>query len=325
MTWEDYVSAKTALDIDDDNPPSLMMSGIAGDNGTRYLENQKGAEFPNDQTLFQAGIENSDFVWNRRHVRAHTGFSSGGHPALAGFSTIYCAGVMKEDYFFFHSGHYHPELPHALHFFSDFVNNTCHGLAGDARDRKIDQLCRITLKLYVQGSETETYKTTFAKLAQKDTALKPSTGARGMGSAPMTIGKPMAIPRSMPISMGTSAPILIAESSAMREEGSADSPGELFQETGINAYGRHQLKVRVEGAPPWIDDSARDKCALCKTTFGMLTRKHHCRRCGEIVCDKCSKHRKNVKYPAKDPDAKGAEKQPVRVCDLCNVKQDLLV
>lgn len=321
MTWDEYVSAKAALKIDDDNPPILVMAGVAGDNATRYLLDQKGSQFPNDQNLFQIkGIGNSDFVWTGEHVRAHTGFSSGGHPALAGFSTIHCAGVIKADYFFFHSGHYHPELPHALHFFSDFVNNTCQGLNGNARDRKVDELSQIALKLYVDGSETETYRTTFARLAARDAVPKPSTATRGLGSAPMSIG----IPRSMPISMGTSSPILIGESPSIRLERSADSPGQLAQETGIDAYGRHQLKVRIEGAPPWIHDTARTECALCKAKFGTFTWKHHCRRCGEIVCDDCSKHRKNVKHPARDPRAKEAEKQPVRVCNLCNAKQDLL-
>ncbi len=312
MNWDEYLQAKEALKIDDDNPPSLFMSGAMGDNGTRYLLNQKGAEFPNDENLFLAGICNSDFVWNGSRVRAHKGISTGGHPALAGFDTIYCAGRVKGNYFFFHSGHYHPKLPHALHFFSDFVTNTCSGMAGLARDQKVDQLCNIRLKLYRDDSETETYSTSIALLA----APKPSMSTASKGSASISIGK--SIPRSMPMSMsGSSMPepiITHFDESAVT----------LQEETGINNYGKHQLQVRIQGAPPWIDDSARTRCALCPKTFGVFTRKHHCRRCGEIVCADCSKHTKFVRYPAVIPKSTEPEKQPVRVCDLCFNTQDLI-
>ncbi len=318
MNWDEYLQAKEALAIDDDNPPSLFMSGVAGDNGTRYLLKQKGAEFPNDEGLFLAGIGNSDFVWNGNRVRAHKGISTGGHPALAGFDTIYCAGRVKQNYFFFHSGHYHPKLTHALHFFSDFVTNTCSGMGGMARDQKVDQLCNMRLKLYRNDSETETYSTTFAEVA----APKPSMPTASKGSASISIGQPMpiqkSIPRSMPMSMSRSS-IQTPISTDFDE-----SPVTLQEETGINNYGKHQLKVRIQGAPPWIDDSARTRCALCPNTFGVFTRKHHCRRCGEIVCADCSKHTKVVRFPAVIPKSTEPEKQPVRVCDLCFNTQDLI-
>jgi hypothetical protein len=151
MNWAEYERAKQALRIHPDEAPALTMSGVAGDNATRYLEKQKGTVIPNDERLFAThGITNSDFVWTGgANIRAHIGFSTGGHPALAGFDTIYCAGVVKRDYFFFHSGHYHPQLENALHFFVAFVDNTCATLAGGVRDAKVDQLCRMRLKLYV--------------------------------------------------------------------------------------------------------------------------------------------------------------------------------
>ncbi|CAM9622363.1 unnamed protein product, partial [Phaeothamnion confervicola] len=43
--------------------------------------------------------------------------------------------------------------------------------------------------------------------------------------------------------------------------------------------------------PRWIRDEEVDLCALCKEEFGVLTRKHHCRRCGRVCCDDCSKAR----------------------------------
>lgn len=346
MTWEEFLAALLELGIDMDCPPTLMISGPAGDNATRDLQ-QKGRELPNDEGLFIVKeIEGSDFIWNGRLVRAHGMFSTGGHPALAGMDMVCCAGRIKKGYFFFHSGHYHPDLESALHFFADFVVNSCQGMGGEARDRKVARLCTIRLKLYVKGSEEETYSTTFAEEAGYQTTSPIgsfSMGSTNSSSSPMMIGsKPMGMTASKPISMGNfsrptpSQPKTITNSNASHSISTttasstttttvdSDSPGSLFAETGINTYGRHQLKVRVHGAPVWIDNSARSKCALCNATFGTFTRKHHCRRCGEIVCDKCSGHKKNVAHPAVNPEAKEPEKQPVRVCDSCYRSRDLL-
>ncbi|KAG8627548.1 hypothetical protein KVT40_005031 [Elsinoe batatas] len=43
--------------------------------------------------------------------------------------------------------------------------------------------------------------------------------------------------------------------------------------------------------PEWQDDSEVNACPICKRTFHFLFRKHHCRRCGRIICDQCSPHR----------------------------------
>ncbi|CAG8716026.1 14284_t:CDS:10, partial [Acaulospora morrowiae] len=39
----------------------------------------------------------------------------------------------------------------------------------------------------------------------------------------------------------------------------------------------------------WEDDASVTNCPLCGTLFGKITnRKHHCRLCGRVVCEKCS-------------------------------------
>ncbi|CDW54649.1 hepatocyte growth factor regulated tyrosine [Trichuris trichiura] len=40
-----------------------------------------------------------------------------------------------------------------------------------------------------------------------------------------------------------------------------------------------------EAAPEWVDSN---HCSRCRIQFTLITRKHHCRNCGEIFCDKCS-------------------------------------
>jgi hypothetical protein len=43
--------------------------------------------------------------------------------------------------------------------------------------------------------------------------------------------------------------------------------------------------------PPWQPDSAVTHCPVCNKQFTFLFRKHHCRKCGRVVCSQCSPHR----------------------------------
>ncbi|KAG7210295.1 hypothetical protein KM043_011839 [Ampulex compressa] len=44
--------------------------------------------------------------------------------------------------------------------------------------------------------------------------------------------------------------------------------------------------------PFWIPDSDAPSCMLCDMKFTMLKRRHHCRACGKVLCNKCC----NMKY-----------------------------
>ena len=50
--------------------------------------------------------------------------------------------------------------------------------------------------------------------------------------------------------------------------------------------GGHAVRVRA-----WQNDEDRNSCSICDSKFGWSKRKHHCRRCGRIVCSDCSPHR----------------------------------
>ena len=43
--------------------------------------------------------------------------------------------------------------------------------------------------------------------------------------------------------------------------------------------------------PRWQPDSEVSECPICHRTFSMFFRKHHCRKCGRVVCGSCSPHR----------------------------------
>ncbi|RWS25810.1 Zinc finger FYVE domain-containing protein-like protein, partial [Leptotrombidium deliense] len=60
----------------------------------------------------------------------------------------------------------------------------------------------------------------------------------------------------------------------------------------------------------WIPDSRVSFCMNCKVErFSMFNRRHHCRRCGRVICAACS--RNSLVIPEFSPVA------PVRVCDDC--------
>ncbi|UXI18451.1 hypothetical protein NH340_JMT04394 [Sarcoptes scabiei] len=65
----------------------------------------------------------------------------------------------------------------------------------------------------------------------------------------------------------------------------------------------------IEHAAPWLPDNLSDQCMHCKkTTFTVLNRRHHCRKCGLIVCGACSKNNYLLTH---------ISSKPVRVCDQC--------
>ena len=43
--------------------------------------------------------------------------------------------------------------------------------------------------------------------------------------------------------------------------------------------------------PKWQADTEVSKCPICETAFSFWYRKHHCRKCGRVVCGNCSPHR----------------------------------
>ncbi|KAG9403398.1 hypothetical protein AC1031_006043 [Aphanomyces cochlioides] len=58
-----------------------------------------------------------------------------------------------------------------------------------------------------------------------------------------------------------------------------------------------------------VSREGRSKCNVCQAKFGLLMRKHRCRKCGEVVCANCSK--------VWDVKVAGIHSS-MRVCSLCS-------
>jgi hypothetical protein len=58
----------------------------------------------------------------------------------------------------------------------------------------------------------------------------------------------------------------------------------------------------------WVPDDAVEVCMVChRTRFTMMVRKHHCRRCGYVICWNCSEMRRSTSQP----------ERKVRTCVNC--------
>ncbi|BFZ11581.1 hypothetical protein BsWGS_14619 [Bradybaena similaris] len=78
----------------------------------------------------------------------------------------------------------------------------------------------------------------------------------------------------------------------------------------------YPLGVIKNSAKPayWVPDDEAKECWVCKRVFGPRLAIHHCRACGQGVCEDCSPNKRAVPLRGWD--------YPVRVCKTCEKKTD---
>ncbi|KAM4666763.1 zinc finger FYVE domain-containing protein 26 isoform 6-T6 [Amazona ochrocephala] len=115
----------------------------------------------------------------------------------------------------------------------------------------------------------------------------------------------------------------VLESETMSKSGSSELSPLSFTGVTISASPRDRILqqnlcpqefVPPEKPPPkqqWVPDDTETICMVCKTErFTMFNRRHHCRRCGRLVCSSCSTKKMAVQ---------ACRENLSRVCDQCYI------
>lgn len=89
-------------------------------------------------------------------------------------------------------------------------------------------------------------------------------------------------------------------------------PGTDVQNSLDSLCGTFQMPQKAPSREQWIPDEEASHCMCCRrSAFTMLVRRHHCRRCGRVVCYACSTQRMII------PELYGDVE--VRVCNDCSI------
>uniref|UniRef100_A0A3Q3MNA9 FYVE-type domain-containing protein n=1 Tax=Labrus bergylta TaxID=56723 RepID=A0A3Q3MNA9_9LABR len=81
-----------------------------------------------------------------------------------------------------------------------------------------------------------------------------------------------------------------------------DGRGRVFSWSVSDQPGR-------SAADHWVKDEVVDSCSGCMVRFSLTERRHHCRNCGQLFCQKCSRFQSEIK--------RLKISSPVRVCQNC--------
>uniref|UniRef100_H3DD36 WD repeat and FYVE domain containing 3 n=1 Tax=Tetraodon nigroviridis TaxID=99883 RepID=H3DD36_TETNG len=89
-----------------------------------------------------------------------------------------------------------------------------------------------------------------------------------------------------------------------------DGRGRVFSWSVSDQPGR-------SAADHWVKDEVVDNCSGCTVRFSLTERRHHCRNCGQLFCQKCSRFQSEIK--------RLKISSPVRVCQNCyyNLQHEL--
>lgn len=82
--------------------------------------------------------------------------------------------------------------------------------------------------------------------------------------------------------------------------------------------------------PLWQPDDEVQACPLCHTSFSWWTRKHHCRKCGRVICNACANNYYSlpssqiVRPEGSVAPSDTSQVEEARICDGCfsRIEQD---
>lgn len=144
----------------------------------KEIKNSYQSTFLNNSTSFHANQHYiGDFTWNSPNINTiaiYNGISSkNGHSGLTSQGATYCAGVIEENGFFFHSGHFKPKAKQVLRFMTNFIQASLEEFeinpieAFENKKALLTELCEnFPITVYFDNSNKNYHQTTFLELYQ---------------------------------------------------------------------------------------------------------------------------------------------------------------
>ncbi|EFQ99781.1 FYVE zinc finger protein [Nannizzia gypsea CBS 118893] len=85
----------------------------------------------------------------------------------------------------------------------------------------------------------------------------------------------------------------------------AASPPSSSMSRQLNSLRHRERSFTDHRLPRWQPDAEVTECPICGVTFTFWFRKHHCRKCGRVVCAACSPHRITIpqQFIVRPPEA----------------------
>jgi len=117
-------------------------------------------------------------------------------------------------------------------------------------------------------------------------------------------------PCAFTISSNTKTFTLLAENEKVKDEWFNEIHNSIikWKRSGrLSKIGRRDEVKQDFYAPLWAADNESEICMICKAKFTTWFRRHHCRKCGRIICANCSKFELFM----------SAKKKNERACDDC--------
>ena len=111
----------------------------------------------------------------------------------------------------------------------------------------------------------------------------------------------------------------IQEESIAMKNGSKQTVHRIFVDINEESARNNRNKVHFSRSSTtynhvgWILNEDLEICMLCKTSFSMFKTKHHCKACGNLVCQTCADQFVNIDEIQ--------DLGPLRVCMMCDYGQ----
>ena len=126
---------------------------------------------------------------------------------------------------------------------------------------------------------------------------------------------PKELRRAFGISAASKSFIVIVDSEEEKQLWIKDLTLHIGKERDALARRDPEGASAISFAAAFVPDDTRTACNICLAAFTLKNRRHHCRKCGELVCDACSLHRRLLPH---------ISQERVRLCDVCEDKSQAL-